>query len=644
MIRFFIIIVFLYLFSELKAQEDVTALKKVVSTTKNDSVKLEAYWLLAKSYRPFNQAISRQYIDTIQTSINEYKKINKKLLHYHLLYKANSLTTLANIELINDNLDESIKLNLQCAKIYEQLNDERLLSVSLSNVGAIFVISGKLHDAVIYLKKSMIITRDIYNTYPDNSAMQISMAESFVNLGAVYSKLSNTDSVSRVPYADTSIYFYENALQLYLKNRDENGIAFCYTGMVTGYRMKKDFNRALFYGNRSLEIFRKLGDEAEMSQTYINLSDIYFDTRNFNKALKYADSVEMICLRHDLYENLLYIYETKMLSYEILKDVRNQLTYFKKFRKLKDSLNFVNNTVSIEELKTQYETEKKEKEIFKLSKDNKIQDLQLDKESETRNRLIIIIISIVLVLLLLALLIFFLMRTVSERKTAYVKLQEKNIEIQNQSEKLSDQAKILSRYQSQMSTDFIFESLGSIKELVLNDKSDKTIQQLQLFSKLMRETLNNSEKENITLEAEIAYLKTYLEFEQQRLNNMVDLVLDLPEDTDEILMPPMMLQPLIENIIKLIAEKKINNPTIHLFISAEKEILKIKMNYHIILGPDDIESNQIEHTIDMIRHRIEILFNALKKEIKPDYFITRSVSELALSPEVEFCLPLIYKY
>ncbi len=637
-------ILFLLLVSDLRAQEDVVALKNIIATTKDDSTRLEAYWLLAKTYRPIDQSISRQYIDTIQKNINEYKKINKKLLHYHLLYKANSLTTLANIELLNDNLDESIKINLQCAKMYEQLNDERLLSVSLSNVGAIFVISGKLHDAVIYLKKSMIITRDIYKAYPDNSAMQISMAESFVNLGAVYSKLSNTDSVSRVPYADTSIYFYESALQLYLKNKDENGIAFCYTGMVTGYRMKKDFKRALFYGNRSLEIFRRLGDEAEMSQTYINLSDIYFDTRNFNKALKYADSVEMICLRHDLYENLLYIYETKMLSYEILKDVKNQLAYFKKFRQLKDSLNIVNNTVSIEELKTQYETERKGNEIVKLSKDNKIQELQLEKASETKNRLITIIISIVLVLLLLALLIFFLMRTVAERKRAYLKLQEKNIEIQNQSEKLSEQSKVLSRYQSQMSTDFIFAALGSIKDLVVNDETEKTVQQLQVFSKLMRETLNSSEKENISLETEIKYLQTYIGFEQKRLNSKINFILDLPDDTDELLLPPMMLQPLIENIIKLAVEKKINNSQIDLFMSAEKETLRVKVNYHIVLQPDDIAIYKIERSLNIIRHRIEMLFNALKKEMLPNYFISKPASELALKPEIEFCLPLIYKY
>lgn len=632
------------LFPGLKAQDDTVALKKVIATTTNDSTKLEAYWLLAKSYRPFNQSISRQYIDTVQTSINEYEKKNKKLLNYHLLYKANSLTTLANIELLNDNLDESIKLNLQCAKIYEQLKNERLLSVSLSNVGAIFTISGKLRDAIIYLKKSMFTSESIFKKYPDNKIVQISLAESFINLGAVYSKVSSADSVFRIPYADTAIYYYEDALQLYLKNKDYNGIAFSYNGMVTGYRMKKDFKKALFYGNKSLEIFRKLGDEAEMSQTYVSLSDIYLDTKNYNKALKYADSVEKICVENGLYENLVYIYETKMFSYEGLNDVKNQLIYFKKFRKLKDSLNLVNNTVSIEELKTQYETEKKEKEIFKLSKDNKIQELQLDKASETRNRLVIIIISIAVVLLLLALLISFLMRTVAERKKAYVKLQEKNIEIQNQAEKLGEQAKILSRYQSQMSTDFIFSALGSIKTLVVNDKSEKTIQQLQLFSKLMRETLNSSEKENITLETEINYLKTFIEFEQKRLDKAILFNLYLPDETDEILLPPMMLQPFIENVIKLADEKKINEIKIDLFITIENEVLKIKINYNNVLNTNDIAIYKVERSLNIIRSRLEMLFNTLKKEMRPGYFVAKSASELALSPEVEFCIPLNYKY
>ena len=416
------IIFLLLVFDLLKAQENIATFKKVVATTQSDSLKLEAYWLLGKSYRPIDQAISRKYIDTVQQTIAQYEKRNKKLLNYHLLFKANSLTTLANIEIDNDNLDESIKINLQCAKIYEQLNDQRLFAVSLSNIGAVFVISGKLQDAVTYLKKSARISEEILSKHPNNSPQQISTAETYVNLGGVYSKISSADEDSRNSNTDSSIRYYQRALQIYSKNKDDDGVAFSYNGMVTGYRLKKDFNKALDYANKALEIFKKLGNAREMSQNYINFSDIYLDTRNYPKAVQYADSVEKICIKNNLYENLMYTYETKMLAYEQMNDLKNQLKYFKKFTNLKDSLSTANSSVAIEELKTQYETEKKEKAIVKLSKDNEIKALQVEKDAVTKNRLIIIIIAVVVAALLLVWLAIFLQRTIKERKEAYIKL------------------------------------------------------------------------------------------------------------------------------------------------------------------------------------------------------------------------------
>lgn len=658
MVRFFRILLLLIIVFDLKAQQDIEALKKTVVTTTNDSIRLEAYWLLAKSYRPVNQSISRKYIDTIQKSVDEYEKKYKKLLNYHLLFKANSLTTLANIEIDNDNLDESIKINLQCAKIYEQLKDQRLLAVSLSNVGAVFVISGKLQDAVIYLKQSVNITHGILLKYPDNRDMQISVAESFINLGAVYSKIAAEDVDSaikknngiynlkgKISTIDSCIHYYSMSLQLYEKNKDEDGMAFCYNGLTTGYRLRKDFKTALAYANKAIEIFRRHKNEREMSQNYVNFSDLYFDTRNFAMALLYADSVEQVCLRNNLYENLMYTYETKMLAYEQLNDLKNQLKYFKKFINLKDSLNSANNTVAIEELKTQYETEKKEEEIVKLNKDNKIQELQLEKDAETKSRLTIIIISVVLVLLLLGILTGFLIKTITERKKAYLKLQEKNIEIQSQSEKLSEQSKLISRYQSQMNPHFIFNALNSIQGFVINDQKEKTIQQLQLFSTLMRETLNNSEKENISLDKEVNYLKTYLSFEQEKFPNKINFKLRIPEDTEELLIPPMMIQPFIENAIKHAGLQNTKNAEIGLDISVEGKFLKVKVSDNgkgINLKDDALVKNS--HALSIIRSRLNLLFAAAKMEMKEEYFKITSIPDLSIGTEIKFYLPLNYKY
>ncbi|MBL7913163.1 MAG: tetratricopeptide repeat protein [Bacteroidia bacterium] len=621
---------------DINAQEDIVLLKRTVATTNNDSVRLSAYTLLAKNYRPIDRNIAIKYIDTVQTSIALYQQKNKKLLRYHLLFKANSLTTLANIEIDKDNLDESIKINLQCVKIYEQLNNPRLIAVSLSNIGAIFIISGKLQDAIIYLKKSARFEAEMLKNEPDNVRLQIASAETFGNLGGVYSKTAQ---------ADSSILYYDKALQIYLKNKDNEGIAFCYNGLTTAYRLRKDFKTALDYANKALAIFKSSGNEREISQNYINFSDIYFDTKNFQKAVLYADSVEQVCIKNDLYENLMYIYETKMLAYEQLNDLKNQLKYFKKFINLKDSLNKANNTIEIEELKTQYETEKKEEEIVKLNKDNKIQELQLEKDAETKSRLTIIIISVVLVLLLLGILTVFLVRTISERKKAYLKLQEKNIEIQSQSAKLSEQAKLISRYQSQMNPHFIFNALNSIQGFVINNQKEKTIQQLQLFSTLMRETLNNSEKENISLDKEINYLKNYLTFEQEKFANKINFKLNIPDDLEELMMPPMMIQPFIENAIKHAGLQKIEEAEIGLEIRIENGLLKVKVSDN---GKGiDLNAGALlktSHALSIIRSRLDILFAAAKMEMKDEYFKITSVPDLQSGTEIEFYLPLIYKY
>lgn len=623
------IFLLIVVFDLLRAQEDIPSLKRKLATAPNDSVKLDAYWLLGKLYRPIDQKIARKYIDTVQRIVAEHEKNTVKPKAYYLLLKAKTLTTLANIEMDNDNLDQSIKLNLQCASIYEKIGYQNQVAISLSNAGAVFVMIGKLQDAVIYLKRSATIDLDMLKEHPDNSETEVSVASTLINLGGVYSKMNEIDS---------SILYYDKALHFYSKNNDDDGIACSYNGLGTGYRLKKKFGKAEEYNRKALEIFRRERNEREMSQSYINFSDLYLDGKDYRKCLQYADSAETFCYKSNLFENLMYTYETKMLAYEQMGDIKNQLRYFRKFTDLKDSLNNVNNTIAIEELKTQYETKNKEQAIEKLTKDNQIKALQ-------NNRLIIIIIAIVAVALLLIWLAIFLQRTIKERKIAYIKLQEKNIEIQKQGELLSEQSKLISKYQSQMNPHFIFNALNSIQGFVVNDEKQKTIDQLQLFSTLMRQTLNNSNDEQITIDNEVKYLKTYVQFEQSRFKSPLTFEVSVPDDHDDILVPPMMIQPFIENCIKHAGLHTVKDPTISLSIVKENELLKVLIKDNGV-GFDSTNEEVFKrsHAISMIRSRLAILFKAAGAEYKTNYFEMRSKPLLDKGTEVIFYLPLNYKY
>ena len=102
---------------------------------------------------------------------------------------------------------------------------------------------------------------------------------------------------------------------------------------------------------------------------------------------------------------------------------------------------------------------------------------------------------------------------------------------------------------SQMNPHFIFNSLNSIREMILNKENNEASHYLSKFAHLMRVTLDQSEQTFVTLQSTVDYLHRYIEMEQIRNTNFrFSISIDdaLPPDT---LLPPMLIQPFIENAI-----------------------------------------------------------------------------------------------
>lgn len=128
-------------------------------------------------------------------------------------------------------------------------------------------------------------------------------------------------------------------------------------------------------------------------------------------------------------------------------------------------------------------------------------------------------------------------------------LQQTNIEMYSISEQLS-KAK-LEALRSQMNPHFIFNSLNAIQECILTNKIDAAYKYLSKFSKLQRMVLNNSQKELIPLSGEIEMLQLYLSLESLRFSRSFTYSIDITgiADADEIMIPSMITQPLVENAI-----------------------------------------------------------------------------------------------
>ncbi len=128
-----------------------------------------------------------------------------------------------------------------------------------------------------------------------------------------------------------------------------------------------------------------------------------------------------------------------------------------------------------------------------------------------------------------------------------VKLKNQEIKIEQQNARQT-QLKFLA---AQMNPHFIFNSLNSIQFFVLENEKEKALEVLSEFSRLMREAMMNSGNRFITIAQEISFLEKYLKLEQMRFPNKLDYKIELDEeiDEDEFFIPPMLLQPYIENAI-----------------------------------------------------------------------------------------------
>ena len=105
--------------------------------------------------------------------------------------------------------------------------------------------------------------------------------------------------------------------------------------------------------------------------------------------------------------------------------------------------------------------------------------------------------------------------------------------------------------QLQMNPHFVFNTLNSIQSLVALNKNDIARDQLQGFAQLMRGILNNSRSDQISLKDEIDVLRSYIEIEQFCQKQKFDYHIDTDgiDNSEEVMIPPMIIQPYVENAI-----------------------------------------------------------------------------------------------
>ena len=168
--------------------------------------------------------------------------------------------------------------------------------------------------------------------------------------------------------------------------------------------------------------------------------------------------------------------------------------------------------------------------------------------------------------------------------------------------------------QAQMNPHFIFNSLNSIREMILNNENKDASHYLSKFAHLIRITLDHSSQALVSLRSTIDYLERYMEMENIR-NSLFTHEINVDEklDADEIVVPPMLIQPFIENAIwhGISATRKNIHVTIHFKKENEKLICTIDDNG---MGIEHSQKNKPNNTdrhkavgIVNIKNRVKLL-------------------------------------
>jgi LytS/YehU family sensor histidine kinase len=203
-------------------------------------------------------------------------------------------------------------------------------------------------------------------------------------------------------------------------------------------------------------------------------------------------------------------------------------------------------------------------------------------------------------------------------------------------------------FRSQMNPHFIFNAMGNIQSSIINEEPDKAIKYLSKFSKLMRNILEGSLEEKFPLAEEISLITNYLDLQKIRFNTKFDyaILIDEKIDTEAVLIPPMLLQPFIENSIEHGFSHKESKGDLSIRVKKNNDLIICEIEDDGIGRARAMELMQIKdkghrsYATILTQKRIEALNKRFKKKITFAIIDLADEQGVASGTKVVFEIPI----
>lgn len=478
--------------------------------------------------------------------------------------RLSELFYMQNIDSMHNVCEEGIKvISLYHEKtapiIHTKLLDQKAQLINNAGLGSYQI--GDLSKALILWYKSLEIEEELYDTLGQTKLLnnignvQIDLGEmekaaaTFQSILPLQKSFSDSSGIARtynvLGYIERvegndslALNWYQKALDIRLKINYQAGIAGSRINIGFIYKNQERYPEALRQYNLAAVIYRELGDTRGLIAVSNNLANCSYEIGDYLAAIKFAkhgyeDAIEMQSLNDQM-----SLDETLYKIYVAIGNDVDALKHYKSFITIRDSLNSEANYKVLVNQEMEYEFQKKEKmKELERVREKAAADLknQAEQEKSFRFKLIAVIVSIGLISVMF--LLYFISKQLRLAKKQQTIIEKQNKEIE------------MKALRSQMNPHFLFNSLNSIKHFIIKNESTVAASYLTKFAKLVRLVLENSKHNLISLQEELDCLNFYLELEKLRFDGKFDFSIKGDVAAHTIQVPPLILQPFIENAI-----------------------------------------------------------------------------------------------
>lgn len=462
--------------------------------------------------------------------------------------------------------DSATVYYLKALSYFEEGNHPQGESLIYDALATIYELKGDIRRAIDVYNKSLQIAEENHDSLAiANVAVSLGdlhgqlrnfeLSKKYYRLTMAAAKASNQKRIEGFAYTSIATDYYDNyeldsakkltriGLQILDESGNENakGNGFNMLGNIAFFQNDLDSARYFFEEMLNIASQNKQPEDAIMAHS--NLSRVEYEAKNYSQAKHHAQIGYSIANANSFPSLISRTSKDLAAIYATQGNGDSAYKYMLEYTTLNDSIKNV--ALKNEALKQAIEYDYEKQQAIERAEHKA--ELTIAEEREFRQRIIIWGVVIILILISIALVMnFFRLKTIRNQKEALNQAYHE-LELNKNDKILASNLKAL---QAQMNPHFIFNALNSIQTLVLHGDVDSSYDYINKFALLIRETLNSSEQEFIPINKEIETLETYLKLEKLRFRDDFNYTISTTTNLPAKYIPPMLIQPFIENALK----------------------------------------------------------------------------------------------